>query len=1367
MALKLKYTDEHGILHIDMSPSGSPIEPDQPTDPKFDTINHRFGNYDLFGGKYDDRKYEDNAETQSLFRSRYNSFEEEFANTPYAFANRVHDEPVLDITIDSRADVSPSKDIENDRFFERSDLFGPKIDLKTSEAFSVSHLIHAQDRYFDLSTRIAKKGVVRTLADSFEVKSAPGSAKRVRSVKTSDGEAFKVLSADSVKGFRGAAAKVPAVSTSKRKRETSFAIITEPTASRPTSPHSLPVEIRPGRVSPFKGRGFREETSRHNTPKTSAANSRSNSPPRRTNSLTRFDNMAQVATLPPPGPVHRPPRDFLKENMEEIRELSELNREKNEAELEKQRREEEIALLKEMGLLDRKSNVNSRTNSRSNSPGRLNLRSRSNSPSAILHFENIPRNSSEFLNKEETISRPVAHRSRVRSLSKSQPQSNNVSPKNSKIPKRQNSVSPTRSNSRLSVDKKLNANQRYMSNSTSSIHETIRIGSQMHDKRTTQSNLQLNAAQSNVKGKPPISPSRSGPPPSNKSINPKRLSPIVGTPSKSPIEDAKPGSAKTNSKPTPAAKKTVRTTVSNPATSRLNSRQTSRTTSRDSSPEKRKPAARPTKSSSTVKPPVSTKTAPKTTISNKSETKKPVSRTNSVKNLTRVPSTKNLNDKPPLSRQVSKKDLSAKSKSTTKLNEIASKSDKGEKSLTKTKEVKKSTNVENKGKEVVTTADANFGESVETQDNGTQYDKSKNQNGDMVILTKKNIVSMTTAAITSQPLEVVATVTNQLPAVLEKAREKGMFERLSSKDSLVGKEEEKITKETVEEKEKEEKKPKAKTEKTIFAEDNVRLRPLQPPYNNPHLERVKQKIDTLLKEPEISTENILAMAKAKEAAAKNIAEKAKSSIKEAKSEMKETAVEKKDEVIKKGEEMTAEIRSEATKIVDSIITPVEEPEKLLEKAKDDTKKAIEPVVKVVSEKKKEIKTEVSERITETLVQGGPEVDVQSSNFSTPGEKMALKPSGGSASDKSHSNGGFPQSTGTTPKPPPRAHRGSKEKTPPSGSDQTPTQPKPNICVRLMGKCKTKCCPCCLKKGPERLEEDGDTSEREEEADGNEKIKFWKKMNCFKKKVPEEEVEIAAGKGTTIEFETETKRKRKLRDILCACCRRQRVADVSEPPLHAGVTPPVGSSDVVKEAGCCGKRKEAERRDSILSDQPPSTCCNNRLCRWIRGACRRQPTVAESGSRRTSLFSKNKSLSPTLPPEDTRKKLDPSLIEHTSVMRGAIPVLPTILAYFCLLCNIVIPGLGTIFSGMFCICFGIPRFGVHDGAKYRIGSFIINLLVGAGQLFTVLFCLVGWGWSIWWGYIMVKTSRKYKKLKAEAAAEEAEAPPVTNNNHTRA
>lgn len=165
MALKLKYKDEHGVVQINMSPSSSPKEPDKDlTDPKFDSINHRFAQYDLFGAKYD---VESGGEApRSLFRSRYNSIEEELANTPYAFTTerslRLNSANKLDITI---RDNSPSKDIQDDRFFNRKlslelddSLFGPQIDFQVKDveaapAFTVTQLIHAQDRYFDLSGR--------------------------------------------------------------------------------------------------------------------------------------------------------------------------------------------------------------------------------------------------------------------------------------------------------------------------------------------------------------------------------------------------------------------------------------------------------------------------------------------------------------------------------------------------------------------------------------------------------------------------------------------------------------------------------------------------------------------------------------------------------------------------------------------------------------------------------------------------------------------------------------------------------------------------------------------------------------------------------------------------------------------------------------------------------------------------------------------------------------------------------------------------------------------------------------------------------------------------------------------------------------
>lgn len=68
-------------------------------------------------------------------------------------------------------------------------------------------------------------------------------------------------------------------------------------------------------------------------------------------------------------------------------------------------------------------------------------------------------------------------------------------------------------------------------------------------------------------------------------------------------------------------------------------------------------------------------------------------------------------------------------------------------------------------------------------------------------------------------------------------------------------------------------------------------------------------------------------------------------------------------------------------------------------------------------------------------------------------------------------------------------------------------------------------------------------------------------------------------------------------------------------------------------------------------------------------------------------------------------------------------------------------LGTIFSGMICLCFGIPRFSQRDGAKQRIGAFVIDLVVGVAQAFCLLFCLVGYGWSVWWGVIMLKVARE--------------------------
>ncbi|XP_017475679.1 PREDICTED: protein stum-like [Rhagoletis zephyria] len=154
--------------------------------------------------------------------------------------------------------------------------------------------------------------------------------------------------------------------------------------------------------------------------------------------------------------------------------------------------------------------------------------------------------------------------------------------------------------------------------------------------------------------------------------------------------------------------------------------------------------------------------------------------------------------------------------------------------------------------------------------------------------------------------------------------------------------------------------------------------------------------------------------------------------------------------------------------------------------------------------------------------------------------------------------------------------------------------------------------------------------------------------------------------------------------------------------------------------------------------PPQGCCkrfwNKLLC------CRRNKVPKPSESRRASMKA------PPPPSEDTRRKLHVDLVEYNSKMKGAIPVLPLSLAWFCVICNTIVPGLGTLFSGIFCLCVGIPRFSQYDSAKARFGSFIINIIVAVAQLFCVLFCFVGWGWSIWWGTIMLKCARKLSKIK---------------------
>ncbi|CAA9998833.1 unnamed protein product, partial [Nesidiocoris tenuis] len=202
------------------------------------------------------------------------------------------------------------------------------------------------------------------------------------------------------------------------------------------------------------------------------------------------------------------------------------------------------------------------------------------------------------------------------------------------------------------------------------------------------------------------------------------------------------------------------------------------------------------------------------------------------------------------------------------------------------------------------------------------------------------------------------------------------------------------------------------------------------------------------------------------------------------------------------------------------------------------------------------------------------------------------------------------------------------------------------------------------------------------------------------------------------------------------CRRKKKE--AQPPRLAKPMKPQGKSFLSK-MNCC-KKGPTIRKPQMVQNGPSIWrkifCLDAALC---AKCCmkKRAPAAPPPGASRLEM---KRSSSVPAPPKPTGlPKLDLALVEHGSVMKGAIPVLPICLAWMCLILNILIPGTGTIISGFLCMCFGKPRFSVNDSAVARLGSLCVNMIVGISQIFTIIFCLVGWGWSIWWGVIMIKVA----------------------------
>ncbi|XP_065563149.1 uncharacterized protein LOC136029041 [Artemia franciscana] len=124
------------------------------------------------------------------------------------------------------------------------------------------------------------------------------------------------------------------------------------------------------------------------------------------------------------------------------------------------------------------------------------------------------------------------------------------------------------------------------------------------------------------------------------------------------------------------------------------------------------------------------------------------------------------------------------------------------------------------------------------------------------------------------------------------------------------------------------------------------------------------------------------------------------------------------------------------------------------------------------------------------------------------------------------------------------------------------------------------------------------------------------------------------------------------------------------------------------------------------------------------------------------------------------KVPAPLIERESTIQAAVPILPKFLARIFLIMNAVVPGTGTISAGFSNLCCGAPRFTLEPTNDHRLQAFFISLAVGISQLVTVLFCLVGWCWSIGWGIIMVTTAESYETLTKDEPHKLSIAPIVT-------
>ncbi|XP_053668028.1 hornerin [Anopheles marshallii] len=314
---------------------------------------------------------------------------------------------------------------------------------------------------------------------------------------------------------------------------------------------------------------------------------------------------------------------------------------------------------------------------------------------------------------------------------------------------------------------------------------------------------------------------------------------------------------------------------------------------------------------------------------------------------------------------------------------------------------------------------------------------------------------------------------------------------------------------------------------------------------------------------------------------------------------------------------------------------------------------------------------------------------------------------------------------------------------------TAKQPGQSCWERLLG--------CCRRCRNSKTAPESTAIVQRAPAESKPKASCWQSLNCCASCRRNKSRELVPRSSIDSDPPAEDQsRCRSCWSKLFCCCRPKPDDGKSKQIKRHKMEEPVEMETV--KCCFCFKRQRPKVKAKPKKKVPVKSTFNCLSCCMM--CCKKK---GDNQSRRTSNLSKKQSIAPTIPPEDLRPKIDMSLVEHSSLMRGAIPVLPICLAYFCLFLNVVVPGSGTVLSGGLCLCIGKPRFSQHDSIKGRIGSFIINCIVGVSQCFTIIFCVVGWGWAIWWGTIMIRLARQHRKiLEMEAAQEEGEEQTTLSN-----